>query len=188
MGEPYNVGPDGWIEPLRRCPSPNCEARDAGLEPDLLVLHCISLPRGEYGTGHIDALFTGTLDTDAHPSFADLKDAGRVSAHLLVERDGGAVQYVSTAHAAWHAGRSSFEGRPNCNGFSIGIELEGVEGEAFEEAQYRTLSALTQAIMRRYPAINPGRVVGHADVAPGRKTDPGDGFDWSEFRRRLEVA
>ena len=181
----YSVGDDGWVESSRRCPSPNQAPREDGLEPDLLILHCISLPRGEYGTGHIDALFCNALDASAHPSFADLKDAGRVSAHLLVERDGAVAQYVPLDKVAWHAGESVHEGRADCNRFSIGIELEGVDDAPFAEAQYRSLTAVTLAIMARYPAIEPTRVVGHEDVAPGRKTDPGKCFDWEDFRRRL---
>jgi AmpD protein len=150
------------------------------------VIHNISLPPGELGGDWIDDLFLGRLDPDAHPYFVVACAAGPVSTHLLIRRDGTLVQYVPLGQRAWHAGRSLFRGRERCNDFSIGVELEGADHMPFELAQYRTLAVATRAIVARYPAIIPERIVGHSDIAPGRKTDPGPHFDWGLYRELIE--
>jgi len=175
---------DGWLESARRLPSPNHGPRPAGSEIDLLVIHNISLPPGQFGGPWIDDLFFNRLDPQAHPYFAGIA-ALRVSAHLLIRRDGSLVQYVPLELRAWHAGRSSFRGRPDCNDYSIGIELEGSDDLPFEDAQYATLVSTTREIMARYPSITTDRVTGHSDIAPGRKTDPGPHFDWQRFLGQL---
>lgn len=187
-GEPGDlppIGPDGWLRWAHRRPSTHCDPRPEGMPIDLLVIHNISLPPGEFGGPWIDDLFLGRLDPAAHPYFPLACAAGRVSAHLLVRRDGTPIQYVSFAHRAWHAGRSRFGERERCNDFSIGIELEGADHRPFEPAQYRVLAAATRAIMDRYPDIVPGRIAGHSEIAPGRKTDPGPCFDWELYRRLI---
>ena len=173
-----------WIRRVRRVPSPNCDARPPGSEVELVVIHGISLPPREYGGPFIDQLFTNTLDPAAHPYFREIA-ALRVSAHLLVNRRGRLTQYVPFHLRAWHAGQSSFCGRGACNDFSIGIELEGCDEEPYEAAQYHAAAAVVRLLMGRWPAIAPGAIVGHSDIAPGRKTDPGPGFDWSRFRDLL---
>jgi AmpD protein len=172
-----DIGPDGWYCPARRYDSPHCDARPQSLEPDLLVIHNISLPRGRFGGPHIADLFTGRLDIHADPSFAELR-AARVSAHFLLRRDGSVLQFVPTVLRAWHAGVSSFEGRERCNDFSIGIEVEGSDDVAFSPAQYPALAALTLALAARHPLST---VLGHEHIAPGRKTDPGPFFDWQHY-------
>ena len=169
----------GWWSPARRRSSPNFGPRPGGMAVDLVVLHSISLPPGVYGGNAIEQLFTNRLDTAAHPYFAQLAGLA-VSAHFLVRRDGQLLQFVSCDQRAWHAGQSTWRGRDNCNDFSIGIELEGLEGDAFEAAQYRALTGLLRAISRRYPVSD---LAGHEQVAPGRKHDPGPGFDWAALRR-----
>jgi len=172
----------GQLRPLPFSASPNCDARPKGCPVDLLVIHAISLPPGDYGGPWIDALFQNRLPADEHPYFAAVH-ALRVSAHLLVDRTGRAVQYVPLDQRAWHAGASCFDGRERCNDFSIGIELEGLPGDRFTSAQYETLAALIIVIRTRFPAITPERVVGHSDIASGRKEDPGPAFDWSHLRQ-----
>jgi AmpD protein len=162
-------------------PSPNCSDRPDPDDISLLVIHNISLPPGQFGGPHIDALFCNALDGLAHPYFASIGDL-RVSAHLLIRRDGIVVQYVPFNRKAWHAGRSSFAGRPECNEYSIGIELEGTDEIPFTDQQYQQLALVTRLLMTAYPAIAPARITGHADIAPGRKTDPGPCFDWSRYR------
>ena len=174
----------GLLDAARQLPSPNHNERPAGTPVDLVVVHGISLPPGEYGGPYIDQLFTNALDPTAHPYFARLAGL-RVSAHLLLRRDGSLTQYVSFGRRAWHAGASSFRGRDDCNDYSVGIELEGSDEEPYPPVQYRALSRVLTALMGAYPAITPARVVGHSDVAPGRKTDPGPHFDWALLRRLL---
>ena len=173
-----------WLLQARRCPSPNCDARPPGSGIELLVVHGISLPPGQFGGPHIDELFTNTLDAGAHPFFADIAGL-RVSAHLLVRRDGELVQYVPFSARAWHAGVSSFEGRERCNDFSIGIELEGTDDQPYTGAQYHRLARVARSLRGRWPLLDETRVVGHCDIAPGRKTDPGPAFDWPRLRRAL---
>lgn len=172
---------DGWLAEAARCPSPNFGARPDGAPIDLVVVHSISLPPGEYGSDHIERLFTNTLDWDAHPYFQQIRGL-EVSAHFVIHRDGRLVQFVSVLDRAWHAGRSSWCGRDNCNDYAIGVELEGLEDHPFEPAQYDTLTRLLQQIDARWPLQG---VTGHEHVAPGRKRDPGQAFDWAGLQRRL---
>lgn len=175
----------GWLSGVRRVPSPHCNDRPAGAEVDLLVVHSISLPPGEYGGSYIDAFFLGHLDIDAHPYFQEIA-ALQVSAHLLIDRDGKVTQYVPFHQRAWHAGQSEFRGRCNCNDFSIGIELEGLDTDSYTEAQYRSLAEVSAAIMAAYPGISRERIAAHSDIAPGRKLDPGPGFDWQRYLCELD--
>lgn len=165
-------------------PSPNCDERPAGTTPDLLVIHCISLPPEEYGGPWISDLFLNRLDPSVHPYFEQIHQL-KVSAHALVRRNGDVVQYVSLDMRAWHAGQSCFDNRENCNDYSIGIELEGSDQGTFTDAQYHSLTRITREIMQRYPAIVPERITGHEHIAPGRKTDPGPGFDWKRYLASL---
>jgi AmpD protein len=165
---------DGWLRLARRCDSPNFGARPAGVAPELIVIHSISLPPGEYGGDAIERLFTNRLDWDAHPYYTQIRGL-EVSSHFVVRRDGELLQFVSCAQRAWHAGASHWRGRANCNDFSIGIELEGLEGSVFESEQYEALQVLLKRLGRRY-TIN--GIAGHEHIAPGRKHDPGPGFDW----------
>ncbi|WP_342343079.1 1,6-anhydro-N-acetylmuramyl-L-alanine amidase AmpD [Shewanella salipaludis] len=169
----------GWLKQARRCESPHFNARPEA-EVSLLVIHNISLPAGCFGLPYIDALFQGCLDVQADASFACLADL-QVSAHFLIRRDGEIVQYVSCDDRAWHAGLSSFQGRENCNDFAIGIELEGTDELAYTEQQYLQLDRLTRQLLQEYPLLSPERIVGHSDIAPGRKTDPGASFDWHRY-------
>lgn len=171
----------GWWWHASRRPSPHHEPRPRGVAIDLAIVHSISLPPGEYGGGFIEDLFLGRLDPAAHPYFEGLRGL-RVSAHFLVRRNGEVLQFVSGDRRAWHAGPSAWRGIDNCNDRSIGIELEGLEGSRFEPAQYAALARLLRALSRRYPLRD---VVGHEHVAPGRKHDPGPGFDWHLLRRLL---
>ena len=170
---------DGWLRRARAVPTANCGARPEKTQVDLVVLHSISLPPGEYGSDAIEQLFTNRLDWSAHPYFESIRGLA-VSAHFLIRRDGELVQFVSCDERAWHAGESRWQGRENCNDFSIGIELEGLEGEPFDDAQYPVLAALLGSAALRYPIA---AVAGHEHVAPGRKLDPGAGFDWPRLRR-----
>ncbi|CAN7721099.1 1,6-anhydro-N-acetylmuramyl-L-alanine amidase AmpD [Duganella sp. LjRoot269] len=175
------VGADGWWPAARRYDSPH---RDARPDPDditLLVIHNISLPAGRYGGPHVSDLFSGRIDYNADPSFADLRGL-KVSSHFLIRRDGRVLQYVAAGERAWHAGRSAFRGRERCNDFSIGVELEGTDDTPFEAAQYRALAGLTVALQTRYPLAE---VRGHEHIAPGRKTDPGPMFDWEYYQKLL---
>jgi len=171
----------GWWSGARRIASPNFNARPAGVEVSLALIHSISLPPGVYGGDAIERLFTNTLDCSVHPYFAQIEGL-EVSAHFVIRRDGELLQFVSCDERAWHAGASSWCGRANCNDYSIGIELEGLEGEVFEAAQYDALLALLRSLARRYPI---DAIAGHEHVAPGRKRDPGAGFDWALVVRRL---
>ena len=172
---------NGWYEPATHLPSPNFGPRPAGMPVDLVVLHSISLPPGVYGGDEVQQLFTNRLDWNAHPYFEQIRGM-EVSAHFYVRRDGTLWQFVSCDERAWHAGASSWRGRSNCNDFSIGIELEGLEGGTFEPAQYETLAQLCPAIAGNYPIDSIAR---HSDIAPGRKIDPGPGFDWNLLLTRL---
>lgn len=175
------IGVRGWLTGARRVASPNFGPRPPGTAIDLVVLHSISLPPGEYGGDAVERLFTNTLDWDAHPYYAQIRGL-QVSSHFVVRRDGEVVQFVSCNDRAWHAGASSWRGRSGCNDFSIGVELEGLEGETFADAQYRALAPLLRAIARRYPIDG---IAGHEHVAPGRKHDPGARFDWDRLATAL---
>ena len=177
----------GLLRGARQVASPNCDARPAGVEADLIVVHGISLPPGDFGGPWIDRLFTNSLPLDAHPYFAEI-GVLRVSSHVVVARDGGLTQYVKFTDRAWHAGVSSYQGRAACNDFSIGIELEGVDDLAYEDAQYQALAEVVAALCKAYPRLSPERLAGHSDIAPGRKTDPGPAFDWSRTRREIGAA
>lgn len=177
----FNIAADGWCDQARRQPSPNFDARADGTVTDLLVIHNISLPPGQFGGPYIGELFCNQLDCDAHPYFDQLRPL-RVSAHFVIQRDGVLIQFVSANDRAWHAGISSFHGRERCNDFSIGIELEGTDFEPFTDLQYRVLAPLTAALRQRYPLTD---VVGHEHIAPGRKTDPGAFFDWARFQKNF---
>jgi AmpD protein len=168
------LGPDGRLRPCRFVDSPNQDERPAGEAPTLLVVHSISLPPGEYGGEAIERLFTNRLDAAAHPYFREIAGL-EVAAHFLVRRDGELVQFVPSTRRAWHAGASRWRGRERCNDFSIGVELEGTDETAFEPAQYDALAALIQALRERH-ALR--ALAAHSDIAPGRKRDPGPGFDW----------
>jgi len=174
----------GLLNSAIQCPSPNHDSRAVKNDISLIVLHSISLPPGIYGNRFVDDFFCNQLDPDTHEYFESIKNL-KVSAHLLIRRDGSTTQYVNFNDRAWHAGASAFEGRENCNDFSIGIELEGLEGQTFEEAQYRSLVDIIGLLFIEYPKLNNKRICGHSDIAPGRKHDPGDGFDWHYFKKLL---
>jgi len=174
----------GVIAGVRQVLSPHCDERPAGAVPELLVIHGISLPPGEFGGPWIDRLFTGTLPWDAHPYFTEIKGL-RASAHALIRRDGQIVQFVAFGERAWHAGKSEYGCRSACNDFSIGVELEGTDDTPYTDAQYEQLVALTAALLATYSSMSADAIVGHCDIAPGRKTDPGPSFDWARFRKLL---
>lgn len=173
-----------WLDCALHVPSPNFDARPDASDISLLVLHCISLPPGEFGQPYIDQLFCNRLDPCAHPYFAGIYQL-KVSAHLLIRRDGQITQYVAFDKRAWHAGVSEYQGRSRCNDFSIGIELEGTDSSAYEDKQYEVLKGVIETLLRHYPDLSRQRLAGHSDIAPGRKTDPGAGFDWPRLRRLL---
>lgn len=170
----------GNVPCARWCASPNYNERPSGATPSLLVVHNISLPPGQFTGDAIEQFFCNQLDSTAHPYFQTIADL-KVSSHLLIRRDGSVLQFVNLKDRAWHAGRSSFEGENECNDFSIGIELEGTDETPYTDAQYERLSALSALIMDAWPEITMGRITGHSDIAPGRKTDPGPAFDWPRF-------
>lgn len=172
---------NGWYSAAQPVPSPNFGPRPVGVAIDLLVLHSISLPPGEYGGTQIEQLFTNTLDFDAHPYFQTIRGL-QVSAHFVLRRDGRLLQFVSCDDRAWHAGTSSWNGRSSCNDYSIGIELEGLEGTPFAAAQYPALAQLVLALAQHYPIAH---IVGHEHIAPGRKHDPGAGFDWRQLQQLI---
>lgn len=172
---------EGWLDGARRVPSPNCDARPAGQPLRLIVVHAISLPPGNFGGDDVERLFTNTLDAEAHPYFRAIHGL-RVSAHFFIRRDGEIIQFVPCSLRAWHAGESSWQGMERCNDFSVGIELEGCDDRPFDPPQYSTLARLIDILQQRYPIEG---IVGHADIAPGRKTDPGPHFDWSLLRRQF---
>lgn len=177
----------GLLRGARQVLSPHADARPSGQLPELVVIHGISLPPADFGGPWIDHLFCGSLPLDADPFFASLQGL-RVSAHALIDRKGRLTQYVPFTERAWHAGVSSWQGRSACNDYSVGIELEGTDTTPYTDAQYATLGALIRSLMSVYPAIGPDRVVGHSDVAPGRKTDPGLSFDWIRLRESLVIC
>lgn len=172
------VWQDGWHRWANRVPSPNFGPRPAQAVVDLAVIHSISLPPGQYGTGAVQALFSNVLDWNAHPYYAGIRGL-QVSSHFYIERNGTLWQFVGCDDRAWHAGRSHYRGRDNCNDDSVGIELEGLEGSSFEAVQYQRLALLLHDLAARYPLTH---VAGHEHIAPGRKADPGPGFDWPRLR------
>lgn len=175
---------DGWYQFAGRLASPNYGPRPIRARTDLIVLHSISLPPGQYGGDEVQRLFTNQLDWNQHPYFKSIEGMA-VSAHFYIRRDGELLQFVSVNDRAWHAGASSYRGRSNCNDDSIGIELEGLEGGPFEEFQYETLASLCAAILQHYPIAH---IAGHEHIAPGRKGDPGRGFDWPLLQKALGLA
>jgi N-acetyl-anhydromuramoyl-L-alanine amidase len=175
----------GWLEGTRRVESPNSDERPPDATLDLIVVHGISLPPGRFGEGWIDRFFLNELPAAADPYFSTIAEM-KVSAHVLVARDGVLTQYVSFNRRAWHAGRSSYCGRNACNDFSVGIELEGTDDLPYMQVQYKQLAALVRALRRAYASLRDAEIVGHSDIAPGRKTDPGVAFDWSALRKQLD--
>ncbi|AOT06942.1 1,6-anhydro-N-acetylmuramyl-L-alanine amidase AmpD [Pseudoalteromonas luteoviolacea] len=174
-----------WLSYANHRYSPHCDERPNSDDVNLLVIHNISLPAGQFGTSYVDDLFMGKIDCHAHESFASLEGV-RVSAHCFIRRNGEVLQYVPFSKRAWHAGVSSFDGRQRCNDFSIGIELEGTDHTSYTQAQYNALVAVSKSIIKRFPKITPQRIVGHCDIAPTRKTDPGDAFDWQHYLGLLQ--
>jgi AmpD protein len=177
----------GLMRGVRQIASPNYDSRPTGVEADLIVVHGISLPPGEFGGPWIDRLFTNTLPAELHPYFAEV-GSQRVSSHLVVNRDGAVTQYVSFTERAWHAGKSIYQGREACNDFSVGVELEGTDTLSYEAPQYGALAQVVAALCAAYPRLSPDRLVGHSDIAPGRKTDPGPAFDWPRARCVIAAA
>lgn len=177
----------GLLAGVRQVLSPHFDARPKGVSPDLIVVHGITLPPGEFGGPWIDHMFAGDLKPDAHPLPRE-HAALRVSAHAVIRRDGVITQYVPFGMRAWHAGVSEYQGRSGCNDFSIGIELEGTDAIPYEAAQYESLAALVKALLATYPTLSAARICGHSDIAPGRKTDPGPSFDWQRWRNILEAG
>ena len=166
-------------------PSPNCDARPDAKQIDLIVLHGISLPPGQFGSDHIEQLFTNQLDASAHPFFAEIEGL-KVSSHVLIRRTGEVMQFVPFSQRAWHAGQSHYQGRQCCNDFSIGIELEGTDELDYTEAQYASLAPLLASLIAFYPGLSREHITGHSDIAPGRKTDPGPAFDWDKLSHVLD--
>lgn len=179
--EPDKLWQCGWYQPAQRLDSPNFGPRPADACIDLVVIHSISLPPGQYGGQHVHKLFTNQLDWDAHPYFTQIRGL-QVSSHFYIQRDGALWQFVSADDRAWHAGQSEYRGRTNCNDDSIGIELEGLEGDVFEEAQYVQLARLCRDVQQHYPIAH---LAGHEHIAPGRKQDPGPGFEWPRLKNAL---
>jgi AmpD protein len=175
---------DGWYQFAGRVPSPNFGPRPTDARVDLIVVHAISLPPGQFDGDAVQRLFTNTLDWNAHPYFKSIEGL-QVSAHFFIRRNGDLCQFVSCDQRAWHAGASRYRGRDNCNNDSIGIELEGTDGGTFEEAQYETLTSICAAVLQNYPIAH---LAGHEHVAPGRKNDPGDGFDWRYLQHSVGLS
>lgn len=169
-----------WLTDVTRTPSPNFDERPDPTDISLLVIHCISLPPGEFRNHYIDQLFCNQLDPSEHPYFEEIHQL-TVSAHILIRRTGEVVQYVPFDKRAWHAGKSEYEGRKRCNDFSIGIELEGTELIEYTDQQYVQLAAVIQTLLESYPKLSTQRITGHSDIAPGRKNDPGASFDWQRL-------
>jgi len=181
------IDPEGWLNSARRVPSPNYDARPSVTAIELIVIHNISLPPGEFGGPWIEDLFSNRLNPRAHPYFQTIHNL-QVSAHLLIRRDGELVQFVPFQQRAWHAGVSCFQGRTRCNDFSIGIELEGADTIPYEKMQYHRLAAIITTLRHYYPSIPASGLAGHSDIAPGRKTDPGPAFDWNRLHDLLGFA
>ena len=177
---------EGLLSTARYVPSQHCDERPKETKIDMIVVHNISLPPGEFGTGAVEAFFCGKLDFVAHPYYETISHL-RVSSHLLIERSGEIIQFVPFDKRAWHAGQSFFQGKTQCNDFSIGIELEGTDELAYEKIQYEKLAGVIHALCKTYPAIHRDRIIGHSNIAPGRKTDPGEAFDWNYMHCLLEL-
>jgi len=175
---------NGWLEGVRKVVSPNCDERPSDCGLSLIVIHGICLPPGEFGGSWIDRFFLNELPTEVHPYFATIRQL-KVSAHVLIDREGTLTQYVPFDHRAWHAGQSAYCGRTACNDFSVGIELEGVDYVPYRPQQYESLVQLIHCLRRAYPSLRDAAIVGHSDISPGRKTDPGPAFDWSHLRTLL---
>lgn len=175
---------DGWLQWAEICPSPNFNLRPDNSEIDLLIIHNISLPPGEFGGGHVQQFFQNKLDVCRHPYFETIAEL-KVSAHLFIERDGKVTQFVPFTARAWHAGNSCFADVADCNNYSIGVELEGTDEMPYTDAQYLELAKVSRQLLQTYPKLTPERITGHADVSPGRKTDPGPAFDWQRYRISL---
>lgn len=173
-----------WLDAVKHTPSPNFDARPTDCSIDLLVIHNISLPPGVFEGDDVEAFFLNQLHHSKHPFFEEIREL-KVSSHLFIRRDGSAQQFVDLDNRAWHAGQSTWQGKERCNDFSIGIELEGTDDQTFTDAQYKTLIQLTLQIQQQYPDITNDRIVGHSDIAPDRKTDPGPHFDWSRYHQGL---
>jgi len=187
MQPPLKIEPaTGLTAGVRQVLSPHFDARPTGVLPELIIIHGISLPPGEFGGPWIDQMFTGGLSCDAHPYFRDLAGK-RLSAHAMIRREGTIIQYVPFGQRAWHAGQSHYRGRAACNDFSIGIELEGTDNTPYTDNQYEQLGALVDALLITYSSLSSDHIVGHSDVAPGRKTDPGPSFDWERWRSILRA-
>lgn len=178
---------DGWLPSARKLPSPNFNARPEGSVVDLLVVHAISLPPTHYGGCFVEDFFCNRLDSKADDYFPGIAEMN-VSSHFYIRRNGDLVQFVATGERAWHAGTSSWQGRDNCNDYSIGVELEGCDQDEFEEVQYQCLAGLASLLMKYYPGLAPDRIVGHCDIAPGRKTDPGPLFNWKKLHSKLAMT
>ena len=174
----------GWLSESTKLESPNTDKRPNSGDVSLLVIHNISLPPEQFGGPYIGQLFGNCLDPDQHPYFAEIAHL-KVSSHLLIDRSGSIMQFVPFQQRAWHAGVSEFEGRSNCNDFSIGIEMEGADNIAYTDRQYNVLAEVTQVVLQAYPLITTDRIVGHSEIAPGRKTDPGPAFDWPRYKNAL---
>lgn len=172
-----------WLTQVQKVPSPNYDERPEQ-EMSLLVIHCISLPPEQFGGDYISQLFCNQLDSGSHPYFKEIAEL-KVSAHVLIKRGGDIIQYVAFNQRAWHAGLSDFNGRKKCNDFSIGIELEGYETKAFTSEQYQQLALLCRILIKHYPDLSAKNIIGHCDIAPGRKTDPGGSFDWGKLRQAI---
>jgi len=175
----------GLLREAKYSHSPNFDERPIGCPIDLLVIHGISLPPGEFGTQDVTAFFTNTLDPNKHPYFQTIAHL-KVSSHLFIRRDGEVCQFVPFHKRAWHAGQSCYQTRENCNDFSIGIELEGTDTQDYTALQYTQLAAVSLALFQAYPALNANTIAGHSQIAPSRKTDPGEGFDWDHYRRLID--
>jgi N-acetyl-anhydromuramoyl-L-alanine amidase len=180
-----SIQADGWLTAVKRCPSPNFNARPDPDDISLLVIHNISLPPDQFGGGYVQQFFCNQLPADAHPYFATIAIL-QVSAHVLIDRSGGITQFVSFFDRAWHAGQSQFAGRSDCNDYSLGIELEGADHMPYTAPQYRVLAQLTQVLLATFPRLNRDRIVGHNQIAPERKTDPGPAFDWAYYFNLLK--
>jgi N-acetyl-anhydromuramoyl-L-alanine amidase len=181
----FSIDNNGWITGISHIASANFDVRAEGTEIQLVVVHGISLPPGSYGGGYVQQLFTNCLNPDEHEYFAEIEGL-KVSAHCLIERDGKLTQFVSFNDRAWHAGVSNWQGRDNCNDFSIGIELEGTDDEAYTDFQYKQLAKLVISLRKQYPELSDEAICGHSDIAPGRKTDPGPFFDWQKLQQLIK--